>query len=61
MAEVDDAAAVQRLMAAITYKETDDLTQGEVAALYGVSSPWTSKWSNRLERLLADLEVRTRS
>ena len=51
LAEVDDAAAVQRLMAAITYKEIDDLTQGEVAALYGFSSTWASKWFTRLERL----------
>jgi hypothetical protein len=35
LAEVDDADAVQRLMAAITYKEIDHLTQGEAAELYG--------------------------
>jgi hypothetical protein len=28
LVEVDDADAVQRLMAAITYKEIDHLTQG---------------------------------
>ncbi len=51
LAEVDDADAVQRLMAAITYKEIDHLTQGEAAELYGFSSTWASKWFNRLERL----------
>lgn len=35
LAEVDEADAAQRLMAAITFKELDDLTQGEAAALYG--------------------------
>ena len=38
-------------MAAITFKEIDDLTQGEAADLYGFSSTWASKWFNRLERL----------
>lgn len=58
LAEVDDADAVQRLMAAITFKEIDDLTQEEAADLYGFSSSWTSKWFNRLERLLIDDERR---
>ena len=51
LAEVDDADATKRLMAAITYKEVDDLTQADAAALYGFSSSWASKWFNRLERL----------
>jgi transposase len=51
LAEVDDTDAVQRLMAAITYKEIDHLSQGEAAELYGFSSTWASKWFNRLERL----------
>ena len=33
LAEVDDGAAVQRLMAAITYKAIDDLTQKAAAEL----------------------------
>ena len=51
LAEVDDADATERLMAAITYKEIDDLTQKEAADLYGFSSSWASKWFTRLERL----------
>jgi len=51
LAEVDDADATKRLMAAITYKEMDDLTQADAASLYGFSSSWASKWFNRLERL----------
>lgn len=51
LAEVDDGAAVQRLMAAITYKEIDDLTQKAAAELYGFSGSWASKWFSRLERL----------
>ena len=51
LAEVDDGAAIQRLMAAITYKEIDDLTQEAAADLYGFSSSWASKWFTRLERL----------
>ncbi|RZV10937.1 hypothetical protein BDK88_2151 [Natrinema hispanicum] len=48
LAEVDDADATKRLIAAIN-KETEDLTQAEAAALYGFSSSWASKWFNRLE------------
>ena len=51
LAEVDDADATQRLMAAIAYEEIDELTQNEAADLYGFSSEWASKWFNRLERL----------
>ena len=51
LAEVDDADATQRLMAAIAYEEIDELTQNEAADLYGFSSGWASKWFNRLERL----------
>jgi transposase len=51
LAEVDDADATERLMAAITYKEIDDLTQEEAANLYGFSSSWASKWFTRLEQL----------
>ena len=40
LAEVDDGAAVQRLMAAITYKEIDDLSQKAAAELYGFSESW---------------------
>jgi len=38
-------------MAAITYKEIDDITQKETAEMYGFSEGWASKWFNRLERL----------
>ena len=51
LAEVDDAAATERLMAAITYKEIDEITQEDAAELYGYSEGWASKWFNRLERL----------
>ena len=51
LVEVDDGAAVQRLMTAITYKEINDLTQKAAAGLYGFSESWASKWFNRLERL----------
>ena len=51
LAEVDDAAATERLMAAITYKEIDEVTQEDAAELYGYSEGWASKWFNRLERL----------
>lgn len=51
LAEVDDAAVSQRLMAAITYKEIDEVTQKEVATMYGFSEGWASKWFNRLGRL----------
>ena len=51
LAEVDDADAAKRVMAAIAYKEIDDLTQEGAASLYGFSSGWASKWFNRLERL----------
>ena len=43
LAEVDDADATKRIMVAITYKEIDDLTQTDAAALYGFSSSWASK------------------
>lgn len=49
--QVDDAATAQRVMAAITYKELDELTQKEVANMYGFSEGWASKWFNRLGRL----------
>ena len=51
LAEVDDAAATERLMAALTYKEIDEVTQEDAAELYGYSEGWASKWFNRLERL----------
>lgn len=51
LAEVDEGDAVQRLMAAITFKEVDDLTQAGAAEMYGFSSSWASKWFPRLERL----------
>ena len=51
LAEVDDAAATERLMAALTYKEIDEVTQEDAAELYGYSAGWASKWFNRLERL----------
>ena len=38
-------------MAAIAYKEFDDVTQEDAAELYGYSEGWASKWFNRLERL----------
>ena len=49
--QVEEAAASERLMAAITYKEFDDVTQEDAAELYGYSEGWASKWFNRLERL----------
>jgi transposase len=51
LAEVEDAAATERLMAAITYKEINEVTQEDAAELYGYSEGWASKWFNRLERL----------
>jgi transposase len=51
LAEVDGADAAERVMAAITYKEIDDLMQEEAASLYGFSGGWASKWFTRLERL----------
>jgi transposase len=48
---VNESAAAKRLMAAITYKEIDDITQKEAAEMYGFSEGWASKWFNRLERL----------
>lgn len=48
---VEGSAASERLTAAITYKEFDDVTQQEAAELYGYSEGWASKWFNRLERL----------
>jgi transposase len=51
LAKVDDGDATKRLMAAITYKEVDELTQKGAAELYGFSSSWASKWFSRLERL----------
>jgi hypothetical protein len=40
LAEVDGAGATERLMAAITYKEIDNLAQTGAAELYGFSSSW---------------------
>ena len=51
LAKVDDGDAIQRLMAAITFKEIDELTQAGAAEMYGFSSSWASKWFPRLERL----------
>ena len=50
--QVEESAASERLTAAITYKEFDDVTQAEAAELYGYSEGWASKWFNRLERLI---------
>ena len=41
LAEIDDGAAIQRLMAAITSKEIDDLSQKAAAELYGFSENWS--------------------
>ena len=49
--QIEEAAASERVMAAITYKEFDDVTQKDAAELYGYSEGWASKWFNRLERL----------
>jgi transposase len=49
--KVDGSAATERVMAAITYKEIDDVTQKEAAEMYGFSEGWASNWFNRLERL----------
>jgi len=51
LTEVDDSAATERLMAAITYKEIDEVSQKQAAEIYGFSEGWASKWFNRLERL----------
>lgn len=51
LAEVDDSSATERVMAALTYKGIDGMTQEDVANLYGYSEGWVSKWFNRLERL----------
>ena len=51
LAKVDEGDAVKRLMAAIAFKEIDDLTQKGAAKMYGFSSSWASKWFQRLERL----------
>ena len=51
LAKVDEGDAVKRLMAAIAYKEIDDLSQKGAAEMYGFSSSWASKWFQRLERL----------
>jgi len=51
LAEVDDGDATKRLMAAIAFKEIDELTQEGAAEMYGFSSSWSSKWFRRLERL----------
>lgn len=51
LAQVEESAASERLMAALTYKEIDDVSQADAAELYGYSEGWASKWFNRLERL----------
>ena len=52
LAKVDDGDATKRLMAAITFKEIDEVTQQDAAEMYGFSSSWSSKWFPRLERLI---------
>ena len=49
--QVEESAASERLMVAITYKEFDDVTHEDPAELYAYSEGWASKWFNRLERL----------
>ena len=51
LTQVEESAASERLMAAITYKELDDVSQADAAELYGYSEGWASKWFNRLEQL----------
>ena len=58
LAEVDDGEATERLMAAITYKEIDEVTQKDAAELYGYSEGWASKWFNRLVVSQSGLEFR---
>ena len=41
LAEIDDGAAIQRLIAAITSEEIDDLTHKAAAELYGFSESWS--------------------
>lgn len=53
LTEVEDGTATERLMAAIMYKEIDEVTQEDAAELFGYSEEWAPKWFNRLE-LLAD-------
>ena len=42
MAKVDDRDATKRLMAAITFKEIDKVTQKDAVEMYGFSSSWSS-------------------
>lgn len=49
--KLHDPDAVKRVMAAIAYKEIDEMSQNDAAELFGFSSGWASKWFNRLERL----------
>jgi len=47
LSRVDDGDATKRLMAAITFKEVDGVTQKDAAEMYGFSSSWSSKWFSR--------------
>lgn len=51
LAEVNDADATKRRMAAIAYKDIDDLMQTETAAVCGFSNSWALKCFNRPLRL----------
>lgn len=51
LAEVNDADATKRPMAAIAYKDIDDLIQAEAAVFCRFSNIWALKCFNRLERL----------
>jgi hypothetical protein len=52
LAQVEESVASERLMAAITYKDIEDVSQADAAELYGYSEGWASEWFNRrLERL----------
>ena len=50
-AEVKGKKPTQRLMAAISYLEDDDLTRKDVVERYGYTGEWLPRWLDRLERL----------
>lgn len=49
LSSVDSTDAAIRVMAAITYKEVEGITQKEIGEMYGFSTGWVSKWFRRLE------------
>jgi DNA-binding MarR family transcriptional regulator len=51
LAEVEGKDATQRVMAAINWKEEDDIRQKDIVHRYGYTQGWLSQWLTRLERL----------